>query len=46
MLNGNLFSDLDDVVDAELHGLIKCVPKIIASNHLNIREEELDTFIN
>lgn len=44
-LAGTLFQDLDDAVDAELHSLIKCVPNIIAGNHLTIPGSEVDTFI-
>ena len=45
VLAGNVFADLDDAVDAELHSLIKCVPKIIAENHLDVRPEDIDSFI-
>ena len=44
-LAGTLFQDLDDAVDAELHSLIKCVPKIIAGNQLTISSAEVDAFI-
>lgn len=45
MLAGSFFADLDDIVDAELHSLIKCVPKIIASNHLDVSSADLSSFI-
>ena len=45
VLAGNFFSDLDDLVDAELHSLVKCVPKIIAGNHLDIQPSDIDAFI-
>ena len=45
VLAGNFFSDLDDLVDAELHSLVKCVPKIIAGNHLDIQPSDIDEFV-
>ena len=45
VLAGSFFADLDDVVDGELHSLIKCVPKIIASNHLDVSSADLNAFI-
>ena len=36
---------MDDAVDLELHSLIKCVPKIITSNHLDVSAEKIDSFM-
>ena len=46
LLSSSIFSDLDDLIDSELHSLIKCVPKIIANNHLaEIRPADIDSFL-
>ena len=46
VLAGTLFTDLDEIIDEELHALIKCVPSIITSNHLRIDASQIQDFIN
>ena len=46
VLASTLFTDLDDAVDVELHYLIKCIPKIIANNHLDAANPaQIDQFL-